>query len=111
MKEERDLAINFDEWLRLRLTELKVINQGAPRKIGGEYQAIEEADVLRMAHRAVRLYAESHPRPTQVTQSQAAEILGLSRTTVGKMVKFGDLKLNKCGMIPIDQVDRALAGD
>ncbi|MDN7993085.1 DNA-binding protein [Burkholderia orbicola] len=76
-----------------------------------EYQEINEADALRIAVRAVRLYAESHPRPLQVTQKQAAEILGLSRVTVGKMVRFGQLKLNRCGMIPIDQVDRALAGD
>lgn len=33
---------------------------------------------LRIATRAVRLYAESHPRPTQVTQTQAAEILGVA---------------------------------
>ncbi|MDR8049765.1 DNA-binding protein [Burkholderia cenocepacia] len=76
-----------------------------------EYQEINEADALRIAMRAVRLYAESHPRPLQVTQKQAAEILGLSRVTVGKMVKFGQLRLNKCGMIPMEQIDRALAGD
>ncbi|MBN3789706.1 DNA-binding protein [Burkholderia sp. Ac-20353] len=61
--------------------------------------------------RAVRLYAESHPRPLQVTQKQAAEMLGLSRMTVCKMVRTGQLRLNKCGMVPIEQVDRALAGD
>ena len=61
--------------------------------------------------RAVRLYAESHPRPTQVNQLQAAEMLGLSRVTIGKMVRHGKLRLNKCNMIPIEQIDRALAGD
>ena len=76
-----------------------------------EYQEIDEADALRIAMRAVRLYAESHPRPMQVYQRQAAEMLGLSRVTIGKMVRQGTLRLNKCGMIPIDQIDRALAGD
>ncbi|WP_244111930.1 hypothetical protein [Burkholderia diffusa] len=109
MKLDRDLAINFDEWLRLRLAELKHAGQGL--KAPGEYQGIDEADALRIATRAVRIYAESHPRPLQVTQKQAAEILGLSRNTLCKMVKFGQFKLNRCGMIPIEQVDRALAGD
>jgi DNA-binding MarR family transcriptional regulator len=58
---------------------------------------------------AVRLYAESHPRPTQVTMTQAAEMLGLSRQTVSKLIKFGDLKLNGCGLIPIELVDRMRA--
>ncbi|WP_232440826.1 helix-turn-helix domain-containing protein [Burkholderia ubonensis] len=111
MKTDRDLAINFDEWLRLRLTELKLTNQGPRPKVGSEYQEIDEADALRIAMRAVRLYDESHPRPLQVTQKQAAEILGLSRVTIGKMVRTGQLRLNKCGMIPISQIDRALAGD
>lgn len=74
-----------------------------------EYQEIDEADALRIAMRAVRLYAESHLRPPHVTQMQAAEMLGISRWTVSKMVKAGQLKLNRCGMIPIEQVDRALA--
>ena len=75
-----------------------------------EYQEIDEADALRIAKRAVRLYAETHPRPTQVNQLQAAEMLGLSRVTIGKMVRTGKLRLNRCGMIPIAQIDDALAG-
>ncbi|KOR22974.1 hypothetical protein [Burkholderia cenocepacia] len=75
-----------------------------------EYQEIDEADALRIAKHAVRLYAETHPRPTQVNQLQAAEMLGLSRVTVGKMVRQGKFKLNGCGMIPIAQIDDALAG-
>ncbi|MDR8049764.1 DNA-binding protein [Burkholderia cenocepacia] len=66
---------------------------------------------LAIAIRAVQIYAERHPRPLQVTMTQAAEMLGISRWTVSKMVRFGQFKLNKCGMIPIGQVDRALAGD
>jgi excisionase family DNA binding protein len=63
---------------------------------------------IQIARRAVQLYAEQHPRPPHVTIIQAAEMLGLSRHTVSKMVKTGQIKLNKCGLIPIEQVDAAL---
>ncbi|QLB63478.1 helix-turn-helix domain-containing protein [Paraburkholderia caribensis] len=65
-------------------------------------------DELRIAIRAVQLYAERHPRPPQVTITQAAEMLGLSRHTVSKMVRAGQFKLNRCGMIPVEQIDAAL---
>ncbi|MDQ7989050.1 MAG: helix-turn-helix domain-containing protein [Candidatus Dactylopiibacterium sp.] len=64
---------------------------------------------LQIAVAAVRLYAESHPRPPHVTQAQAAEMLGLSRPTVRKLVLAGTLHLNACGLIPISDVDRALS--
>lgn len=60
---------------------------------------------LETARRAVQLYAESHPRPTQVTQKQAAEMLGRSRRHVYDLVQAGVLRLNACGMIPIEQID------
>lgn len=63
---------------------------------------------LEIAIKAVRYYAETHPRPSQVTQSQAAEMLGLSRQTVSKMVRVGTLKLNKCGLIPTAEIDSVL---
>ncbi len=62
---------------------------------------------LDVALSAVRLYAETHPRPTHVTQVQAAEMLGLSRKTIGRMIVAGTLRLNRCGLIPIEEVDRA----
>lgn len=65
---------------------------------------------LEIAQQAVRLFAESHPRPTQVTQAQAAEMLGISRPTVSRMVKAGTIRLNACGMIPIGEIDRVLDG-
>lgn len=34
---------------------------------------MSEDQTLRIAARAVQLYAETHPRPAQVTQKQAAE--------------------------------------
>lgn len=68
---------------------------------------METNEVISLARRAVQLYAETHPRPTHVTQMQAAEMLGISRWTVSKMVKAGDLKLNRCGLIPIEEIDKA----
>lgn len=64
---------------------------------------------LQLAAKAVQMALESHPRPLHVTQKQAAEILGLSVPTVRKMVASGALKLNKCGLIPISQIDLAMA--
>jgi DNA-binding transcriptional regulator LsrR (DeoR family) len=61
-----------------------------------------------VAFTAVRLYAETHPRPPQVTQRQAAEMLGLSAPTIGRMVKAGTLRLNAAGLIPISEIDAAL---
>lgn len=63
---------------------------------------------IEMAVQAVQIYAARHPRPVQVTITQAAEMLGLSRHTVSKMVRAGLFKLNRCGLIPIEQVDLAL---
>lgn len=62
-------------------------------------------DLERIARRAVQLYAESHPRPTQVNQTQAAEILGVSTRTVRNYIRAGRLKLNRCGMLPIEAID------
>lgn len=66
------------------------------------------SELEKVARRAVQLYAESHLRPSQVTMTQAGEMLGLTRHTVSTMVKAGQMKLNRCGLIPIDQVDRML---
>lgn len=67
------------------------------------------SEVITIAEVAVRRYAESHPRPPHVTQSQAAEMLRMSRATINRMVKAGSLKLNKAGLIPISEVDAVLA--
>jgi hypothetical protein len=42
---------------------------------GQDWLALIENQELRVAALAVRLYAETYPRPTQVTQQQAAEML------------------------------------
>jgi len=65
-------------------------------------------DPLEIAVKAVQIHAAMHPRPSQVTQLQAAEMLGISRHTVARMIKSGEIKLNKCGLIPVTEVDRVL---
>jgi len=62
---------------------------------------------LEMAVQAVQIYEARHPRPTQVNQKQAAEMLGLSPRTIHNLIKAGVLRLNKCGMIPIELIDSA----
>lgn len=64
---------------------------------------------LQIALAAVRLYAETHPRPTHVSQTQAGEMLRMSPNTVRKLVRCGVLPLNSCGLIPIESIDAARA--
>ncbi len=65
-------------------------------------------NMIQAALAAVRMYAESHPRPPHVTQAQAAEMLKVSRPTVYRLVQAGTLKLNKCGLIPVSEIDAAI---
>jgi predicted DNA-binding protein (UPF0251 family) len=67
-----------------------------------------ETNDINTAVRAVEIYAARHPRPTQVNQKQAAEMLGVSPRTVHNLLKSGVLKLNRCGMIPVEMIDAAL---
>jgi len=64
---------------------------------------------IEIALKAVQLYAEMHPRPSHVTQVQAAEMIGISRETVRKMIRQGRIRMNEAGMIPVSEIDRVLA--
>lgn len=64
--------------------------------------------ILETAVAAVRIYAESHPRPAHVTKAQAAEMLNVSRPTLNAMIQRGIVSMNKAGRIPISQVDKVL---
>lgn len=66
---------------------------------------------LEIAVMAVRLYAETHPRPPHVNQRQAADMLHVSAPTVAALIKAGKLKLNGAGLIPIGQIDGLIATD
>ena len=66
------------------------------------------ADMIHFAKMAVRMYAETHPRPSHVTQTQGAAMLSISRPTMCRMVKAGVIKLDHCGLVPISEIDKAL---
>jgi hypothetical protein len=66
---------------------------------------LTQADLDAIAERAVRRFAETHPRPTQVTQQQAAEMLGVCSKTVQRYIRAGKLKLNGGGYVPIEMID------
>lgn len=65
-------------------------------------------NALETAVKAVEIFAARHPRPSHVTQRQAAEMLCRSEPTIRKMVRDGTLRLNRCGLIPIEQIDKVL---
>lgn len=71
-------------------------------------QPIHPATLTEIAVTAVQLYATTHPRPAQVTAKQAAEMLGISRHAVTKLLKNGTLKLNKCALITTADIDLLL---
>lgn len=81
-----------------------------PRRANSEAlgAAITETDVVRIVERALTLYGIRHPRPLQVNMKQAAEMLNVSAMTVTRMVRAGTIKLSRSGLIPIEEVDRAL---
>ncbi len=68
-----------------------------------------DVSTFEIAVKAVQMYAETHPRPSQVTQDQAAEMVGVSPATISRMVKSGNIKLNKFGRIPVSEIDRAIS--
>jgi hypothetical protein len=70
-----------------------------------DWLALIENQELRIAALAVRLYAETHPRPTQVNQIQAGKMLGVSSRTIRNYIRAGKLRLNGCGLIPIESID------
>ncbi len=68
------------------------------------------SEIEAVALRAVPFYPESHPRPSSVTQEQAAEMAGVSRMTISRLVRAGKLKMNGLGRIPTAEVDRVISG-
>lgn len=54
----------------------------------------------------IQIVKDTHPRPVEVTRTQAAQMLNKSRKTVQTMIDRGVLKLNENGMIPITEIDK-----
>lgn len=74
-----------------------------------DFESVIEAAAARAVSEAIkRLPIGDQLRPAHVNQVQAAEMLGLSATTVGKLVRTGKLKLNGCGLVPITEIDRII---
>ena len=67
-----------------------------------------EMNSLDVALKAIKIYAATHPRPHQVNQKQAAQMLDVSEATICKWVKTGRIRLNNAGMISIIEIDRLL---
>ncbi|WP_244105434.1 helix-turn-helix domain-containing protein [Burkholderia cepacia] len=80
-----------------------------PRRRESSGSSLSEEQILNIARRAVHLFEQQAVRPVHVTQAEAADMLGLSRATLGKLVRTGELRLNGCGRIPIGQIDMFLA--
>lgn len=72
-----------------------------------DIDAIIERAAREAAELAARKVSEEHPRPTHVTIGQAAEMLHIGRWKATQLVKVGVLRLNPCGLIPIECVDAA----
>jgi len=69
--------------------------------------AIREA-ALRGAELALRRAPKD--RPSQYRKIDAAKELGVSRPTLDKMIRAKNIRLNECGRIPAEEIDRILAG-
>ncbi|MDF0500845.1 helix-turn-helix domain-containing protein [Burkholderia cenocepacia] len=70
---------------------------------------LTDEQMLLLIDRAIAEFERQPKRPPHLTQAQAADMLGLSRATVGKLVRSGELRLNGVGRIPIGQIDMFLA--
>lgn len=56
--------------------------------------------------KAIQRYAETHPRPIDVTIAQACQMLDRTYPTVRKMIDERKIKLNDDGRIPITEIDK-----
>lgn len=70
---------------------------------------LREVDLVDIIARGVRLYAETHPRPACVLVAEAAEMIGISRGTLYKMIRSGEVRINAAGRIPMTEIDRVIA--
>ncbi len=75
----------------------------APRILKGK-----KMNNLEIAIKAIEVFAAKHPRPANINQKQAAQMLGVSEATICKWVRAGRIRLNNAGMISITEIDRLL---
>lgn len=48
---------------------------------------MNELEIVEIVAKALRVNSEMHPRPTQVNQTQSAQMLGISHPIVRKLVR------------------------
>lgn len=72
-----------------------------------ELESIIDAAAKKAAEETARRIKTA--RPAHVNQTQAAEMLGCSRGKVASMLRFGKLRLNDSGMIPVEMIDAAIS--
>lgn len=66
-------------------------------------------NTYQIAMDAIKAFACMHPRPSQVNKLQACEMLNISRPTLNAWIKEEKLKVNKCGLISVIEIDRLLS--
>lgn len=64
------------------------------------------SEIDQIIDKAIQRYAETHPRPVDVTISQACQMLGRSYPTVRNLIDVGTIKLNDDERIPITEIDK-----
>lgn len=69
----------------------------------------DKEQILDIAEQAIKKFENLPSRPPHVTMVEAGEMLGMSAYHVRKLLYSGRLKLNGCGRIPIDLIDRIIA--
>lgn len=67
-----------------------------------------ELELIDIGVKAVEIYAARHPRPPHVNITQAAAMLGKSYPTTKRILARAHVKINACGSIPIEQIDKLL---
>jgi excisionase family DNA binding protein len=68
---------------------------------------ISEAEALEIARRAAELALACRPVPSNLTLSQAAEVMGVSRPTARRMLAAAGISANVGGKYRIEDVWRA----
>lgn len=68
---------------------------------------LDMQEVIKLAAaEGARVALAMHPQPAQVTQKQAAQMLGLSEPTIRKMILDNKIQLNDVGQVPISEINR-----
>jgi predicted transcriptional regulator len=73
-----------------------------------QIDAIARVAAQQVGDMLIRKLGHAPPRPAQVTQKEAARMLGVSPRTVQNYVRGGAMRLNAAGRVPIEEVDKLM---